>query len=105
MRLGPDIRKMGLSAMQDPQTIKDAFRAMQERQRSITWQIFLLFGVVLAANYYLPRPVNKIAGVMGLIGIAISIIRSFSNWRCPACGKYLGRNAEISACPHCDTEF
>ena len=91
--------------MEDPAIIKAAFSEIQARQRSITWQIFLWFGVVALANCYLPRPVNKIAGITGLVGIAFNIIRSFRNWRCPVCHKYLGRTFNESRCPHCNTEF
>jgi len=37
-----------------------------------------------------------------LIIIPSIILFHFVKWRCPACGKYLGRiNPEIEKCPHC----
>jgi hypothetical protein len=37
-------------------------------------------------------------GLALIIGVLIFSVR---NWRCPACDKYLGRNANMSFCPKC----
>jgi hypothetical protein len=42
-------------------------------------------------------------GGLGLI--LVGAIPIFVVWRCPGCGKYLGRNASPSNCPGCGAQF
>ena len=36
-----------------------------------------------------------------IAGVAVAVLFSWQNWRCPACGKYLGRSGNLAFCPRC----
>lgn len=33
--------------------------------------------------------------------VAVLALAAFRNWRCPACGSYLGRKPRYDVCPRC----
>lgn len=35
------------------------------------------------------------------VAVAVLAVLAFRNWRCPACGVYLGRMPRYDACPRC----
>ncbi len=37
----------------------------------------------------------------GMVGLVATLALSLLNWRCPACGQYLGRDKKLSFCPRC----
>lgn len=39
--------------------------------------------------------------ILGFIVIVGALAFSFKNWRCPGCGKYLGRTLGPRHCPKC----
>lgn len=43
-----------------------------------------------------------IAGACVVAGLAVAALR---NWRCPACGRYLGRRPRLGACPGCGVDL
>ena len=43
--------------------------------------------------------------IAAMIGLAAAILFSLWNWRCPSCGKYLGRATNPSFCPKCGVKL
>jgi hypothetical protein len=41
----------------------------------------------------------------GLAVVLIGVIPIFAIWRCPGCGKYLGKKAKPPNCAHCGARF
>jgi rubrerythrin len=44
---------------------------------------------------------NGIALLVGFGGIGAFVVIFLAFWRCPHCGKSLGRLAELEYCPYC----
>ncbi len=58
----------------------------------------LIFGIRGAAEFDVD-PMMMLAGSGGLI-LAAAVFH-WLNWRCPACGKPLGKNLKLKKCPKC----
>jgi len=43
----------------------------------------------------------EVFGGIALVVIAAGVIFSLVNWRCPACGRYLGKGMGPNHCPKC----
>ncbi len=90
--------------MSDPEKIIRTFRIRQTRQ--ILTIAAALFLVLLTAVVY-KRP--DLFGVFSknlLFGIQAVLIGAFIgfsavNWRCPSCGKFLGRDVHQDVCRRC----
>ncbi|HOX23976.1 MAG TPA: hypothetical protein PLL10_10955 [Elusimicrobiales bacterium] len=88
----------------DPELIKAEFRRRQDEQRAIGWKALPCVALVLMADF-LPCPVRKWALALTIAYALYLLWLSLRNWRCPACGKYLGQRVDIARCPGCHTEF
>ena len=83
--------------------IMDEYAARRTRQLLIP----VVFGVVVLSFLglrYAGGGAGRFAPFVGvgfLVLLAGAIWFSYTNWRCPACEKYLGRSLVWSACPHC----
>lgn len=84
--------------------LKEFERRKSRQLTAIVLALFLLFsllwkirhpGIVLGE---LSRPA---AFVLELILIAAFVLFSALNWRCPACGRYLGPNISPRGCRKC----
>ncbi len=88
----------------DPATISRDFHVRQTRQ--ILAIAAALFLVLLAAVVYKRPdlfgafPKGALFGIQALL-IAGFIGFSAVNWRCPSCGKFLGRDVHQDACRRC----
>lgn len=76
---------------------KNEFRKRDRRQVLL---IILLVPIVLVARGLIPVPIEIPGGVF-LAAIAIVILASYRNWRCPNCGALQGATLSIKSCPHC----
>jgi Zn finger protein HypA/HybF involved in hydrogenase expression len=93
---------------QDPKEIKREFRQRQTRQ--IIAMTVALFLVALAAVLYKrPELVGTISRgtLFGMQAITIAAFFGYTsyNWRCPACGKYLGSNLHRTQCRKCSARL
>ena len=85
--------------------IKETFAARRRRQLmvSIPAVVFVL-GIVLAGGRdnrdILGIPANVYGPAMLVLVVGV-LIFSFRNWRCPACGGYLGRAISPRFCSKC----
>jgi hypothetical protein len=92
----------------DSTQIKNEFRLRKLRQiRAIAAALLLI--VFLAVIYNRPGPFgnlskNTISAIQVMV-IAAFIGFSSSNWRCPACNKYLGQDIKKQVCKKCGTRL
>jgi hypothetical protein len=83
---------------------KERFRERRKRQTVVSVLVGILVVPVLIIRAF-PNSVNS--GYIFFIGIAFlpavvsAIIFSRKNWRCPACGKYLGQSINPKHCQSC----
>ncbi len=92
----------------DPR-IATQFKIRRARQFIVAIPIVL---VLLGIYWFAGHPQASIIGlpshVVVLIGFAMitgAIIFSFTNWRCPSCNKYLGREINPKFCSKCGTRL
>ena len=83
------------------------FSDFQRRRRRQIWLLVLglPFLVVLAGFRAMPAQLNNaVAGGLGLAAIgyvAFACVFSLWNWRCPACGRWLGNQLSPARCRKC----
>jgi len=92
-----------------------------KRRRKVQWltTIFgiiwfvILCGLVIMSGIqvkedagYAPTPIGYVVIIVfSLLFILPVIFLTSKNWRCPACGKPLGRAVNPGSCPSCGTHF
>ncbi|MFC1482983.1 hypothetical protein ACFL56_01865 [Candidatus Margulisiibacteriota bacterium] len=92
-----------------PEDIKKEFKIRQKKQLIVTVPFFvLIIGFIFAIDgENLPFPESFAPFLLALFfGFVIAIfIFSFTNWRCPACSKYLGKGFNPKFCKNCGTQL
>ena len=63
--------------------------------------VFLLFGTVDEATGATPIGPAAIILPLAFVIILGILVFSFTNWRCPACNKYLGKGISPRFCSKC----
>jgi len=85
---------------------KAAFAAKRRRQ----WQLVVLpaLAAVIVIVIVGGRPEGMLLGLSAAVWrpvafavVLAAVVFSFINWRCPACGRYLGRTFNPEYCSHC----
>jgi hypothetical protein len=98
--------------MEYTQQQKDDFRAEYARRRKKQLLVAILIApLVLVAIF--TRGVgeavwgipSQVFAICFLLLIVAAVIFSFSNWRCPACNRYLGRGISYKFCPSCGVQL
>jgi hypothetical protein len=81
------------------------------RTRQMRLGVLVLIAVLLLLFSQIARSSNAV-GLGGLVAalVAVGLILgalgfSLVNWRCPACGHYLGRSNPLRFCAHCGLSF
>ncbi len=97
---------MAKGKKQDRESIKREFRKRQSRQ--IIAIAAALFLVLLSAVIHKRSDLFGAVPRKVLFGAQIACIAAFLgfsafNWRCPACGKFLGRDVLKRSCNACRT--
>ena len=92
----------------DDRQIKRDFVKLQGRQ--IVAVAIALFMVILMAVVYKRNDLFGEYSSDSLIAAQFIVISAFigftaSNWRCPACKKYLGKDIHKSVCRQCNTSL
>ncbi len=89
---------------QQQQEIKEQFVARRKRQWVVA-ALFIPVFVLLVMSGEGKRAVFgiEVEALMPLVGIVVigAVVFSLRNWRCPACNRYLGKNANPSFCLKC----
>jgi hypothetical protein len=90
--------------LNEQKTVEE-FKKRRNRQIAVTVP---LIAVMIAVLYVSDHPEAVLFGVKGLHVIygslavlAAGVVFSLYNWRCPACGKYLGKGINPKFCPKC----
>jgi integral membrane sensor domain MASE1 len=87
------------AAPRDGSGIKAEFEKRRRRQ-----SVLALASVACLALMVLLLASGR-AGTPWFTGTAVAVaalaLAAFFNWRCPACGVYLGRKPRYDACPRC----
>lgn len=100
-----NLRSSGtLEPLERRQWVVDEFSRRKLRQ----WLLGIPIGIVLAALLWARRhPEYELMGMLVPAAIVVgmgSALFSYHNWRCPACGGYLGRYEWMRGrCPKCHT--
>jgi hypothetical protein len=84
---------------------KQQFAIRRKRQIVLVAPLFILILIMATADEASGSaiggiPISVIAPVT-LAAILGGIVFSLKNWRCPACGKYLGKAMNPNFCPKC----
>lgn len=85
----------------------DEFAKRKKRQIAIA---FILAPIILM-KVFEPKldniPFMNETLILGVFLVIIfgSLIFSFINWRCPSCGKYLGKEISINHCKKCGVQL
>ncbi len=48
---------------------------------------------------------RKVTYLLALAVVVWVLCSAWRNWRCPACGGYLGQDPGVKACPKCGFKF
>ena len=79
---------------------KAEFARRQKRQLGVAAVIFA--GVIAIWILRDRSPLESPAGItVFLAAMGAILVYTLQNWRCPACGKYLGKGAFPRFCPQC----
>jgi hypothetical protein len=86
--------------------IREEYAARRTRQIMIAVVFGVVFLTFFAVRY--AGGVGRMANVAA-VGFLVLVVGaawfSFTNWRCPACEKYLGRSLVWKFCPHCGVQL
>ena len=98
---------MPYSAFQEAE-IKREFATRRRRQSWIVAGFALPVVLLAIASRNHPGPIDELMGVpikLWLLGVlafmAVLVVLSFRNWRCPACGGPLSRTFQHLSCRRC----
>ena len=90
--------------MPNPRVVAE-FRRRQAKQRGLTWR-GVAYGIVgLVGPWVMPPPFGRIVAGICLFVLVGILGFTLAGWRCPACGRLLGRKLDPRACPHCGEAF
>jgi uncharacterized protein YqgC (DUF456 family) len=98
---------MVTAAQQNPE-VSDEFAARRRRQLFVAIPFILLVFATILANLL----GGQLFGVSAVtwVGVALVCVLGFfifslKNWRCPACGRYLGQNMFTKFCAKCGAQL
>jgi hypothetical protein len=92
----------------DPVIIE--FKKRKLRQKNANIAVAVVIVPVLWLRYHNPSsPLGCLLAKIFLgivcVGAAAALRFTISNWRCPACDKYLGKRANPESCPDCGAKL
>ena len=83
--------------------------ALRQARQFLAIGITLVLLLILVMLYKNPDLLGTFTKetIFAFQSIVIAAFIGFSavNWRCPACGKYLGNNINRHRCKHCETRL
>ncbi len=83
---------------------KQEFAVKRRRQLMLSAPLVIVVVLFMLADNRRGAPLLVLPPAVmwaGLGLILFGLVFSFKNWRCPACGKYLGRSFGPRHCPKC----
>jgi hypothetical protein len=92
------------SQKREEEVLKEFERRRSRQLTAIVLALFLLFSLLWKIGHpgiLLGELSRSAATVLEVILIAAFVLFSAFNWRCPACGRYLGPNINPRGCRNC----
>jgi fatty acid desaturase len=90
---------------QQLEDFKAEFAKRRKRQLLVSLPVVAAILIVAVASENAKVPLfglpPAVAGAIAFAAILGTLVFSLSNWRCPACNKYLGKGIGPSFCPRC----
>src|SRR5438105_10248260 len=83
---------------------KEQFRERKKRQTVVSVLVCVLLVPVFIIRAFPNSPISDyilFVGVGFFAAVVSAIVFSHKNWRCPACGKYLGQSMNPKHCQSC----
>ena len=83
---------------------KEQFRERKKRQKAVSVLVIVLLVPVFIIRAFPNSPMSDYVFFVGIgffAAVVSAIVFSRKNWRCPACGKYLGQGMNPKHCPNC----
>jgi integral membrane sensor domain MASE1 len=82
-----------------PTDVKRSYQARRRRQAVIAGLSVLCLVTMLV---FIGRGEQRSPWFLGAgLATVLLAVLAFRNWRCPACGRYLGRKPGLAVCPGC----
>ncbi len=85
--------------------IQQEFKRLQEAQRRRSFGGIALALAGLGALRLAPPFLGRGLVVLCLAGLVGIVVATFRAWRCPACGRLLGKKLDLDECPRCGASF
>ena len=98
-------------SIEDYERITEEFISRKKKRNVTTATLVLLLVFSLPCMmYFLDSEISALSGkVAAMLVLVVSFVGIFTfeaiNWRCPACGNYLGSMSNPTFCPHCKTKL
>lgn len=77
----------------------------KKRQWRIGAIVFAMLTVVLIPYLLDGRAPEGLRLGIAIAGVGVMLYQQLVNWRCPKCGRHLGREFSYRHCPHCATKL
>lgn len=94
---------------QQEQEIIEKFREIKRKQYIATVPIIIVVLVLIISsdnpNFEIFGLSSSVLITISVVGVAIGLIFSFINWRCPNCNFYLGKRANPKFCGSCGAKL
>lgn len=91
------------------QSVLEEFKRRRRLQLALTIPLIALIGGAFIFQDKLENGIPGVpsnAGFIILFGIFVfAMVFSLSNWRCPSCNVYLGKNWSPKFCPKCGIQL
>jgi hypothetical protein len=72
------------------------------KRRQIAVAVVIALGAVLLMILPAQPALGRMPGILlPFAAMAAILVFTLQNWRCPACGRYLGRGSNPAFCPRC----
>lgn len=94
--------------MLPPQQIQEEFRERRSRQWTAAIPGVAAFAIALWATRHPEGMFGLPSGTVAIgafVVVAVYVIFSLRNWRCPSCERYLGKGMNPSFCRKCGTKL
>lgn len=94
--------------MNHSNSIIKQFKIIKKKQYTITIPLIIISTLLLISTdngFHFWGISKTFVLILAFSGIALALYFSFTNWRCPVCNKYLGKNGNPTFCPKCGVQL
>ncbi len=89
-------------------SVGEEFRRRKRRQIVLLLIGLPFIAVLVWFEKFPERLDNLVAGgcaILALVYVAVAVVFSLRNWRCPSCERWLGNELSPSSCGKCGVRF